>query len=266
MYYFIPRSGMLAVLRATIEEKGIVPFQNSAVVPLDTFLELLSSYFHATVICVGEQHYIQSGVCNGSRVAPYLCDLLLAAVGRRIEDALKDNHVLAIFRYVDDFLVLCKTADEPDLTKCREGVLTTFHEACPDLNFTFEMPEKKYRFLDLAITFETQHTCCNYEARSCNGFLPYDSDHSKNLKRAIVTTVLQAALKKSCHHLMEESFMHQVTRLNNADYPKGLLTVVAEGMLKKMKLLNSKLQEEENSQQKRKKVAAVPYVHGLSRV
>lgn len=71
-----------------------------------------------------------------------------------MKKALNDNKILRIFRYADDFLVLRTTANEIELTECRENTLGTFHEATPKLNFTYEISERKqFTFLDLNLTF-----------------------------------------------------------------------------------------------------------------
>ncbi|KAH6934180.1 hypothetical protein HPB50_021482 [Hyalomma asiaticum] len=48
---------------------------------------LLATYLHGAVINFEEQRYTQrSGVCIGSKVAPHLCEVYLAAVGKTIEE------------------------------------------------------------------------------------------------------------------------------------------------------------------------------------
>lgn len=134
-------------------------------------------YLAATVVTHQGQHFVQkSGVCIGSRVAPYLCDLFLAASGRNTQENLNDARVKAIFRYVDDYLVLCNTEVEDPGNGCNESVLTSFQKSCPESVFTYELPlEKSIKFLDLLLEFKASHICWRYESRSCKEFLPYTS-------------------------------------------------------------------------------------------
>lgn len=79
-YYSIPHASIMPILRDSIEKQGVSPFQNAAGVNVDSFLELLGCYLTATVVSHEGQAYVQrSGVCIGSRVAPHLCDVYLAA-------------------------------------------------------------------------------------------------------------------------------------------------------------------------------------------
>ncbi|KAM7312836.1 reverse transcriptase domain-containing protein [Ixodes scapularis] len=159
MYYSIPHTSLMPILRETIEEHGVTPFQTAAGINIDAFLELLGVYLTATVISYEGLDYVQkSGICIGSRVAPHLCDLFLAACGRHIQSTLNDARVKAIFRYVDDFLILCSTDIESEENGCRSTIMKSFHECCPDLLFTHELPVgKSIKFLDLALEFKDGH-------------------------------------------------------------------------------------------------------------
>lgn len=104
----------MKVLRETIEEQGITIFQNAAGMSLDSFLELsLCVYLTATVVTHRDQIFVQkSGVCIGSRVAPYLSDVFLAACGISTQQMLKDPRIEVIFRYANDSLILRKEKTE----------------------------------------------------------------------------------------------------------------------------------------------------------
>lgn len=158
MYYSIPHASLVQVLRCTIETQGLAKFQNAAGISLDTFMEVLSCYLSATVVTYEDRHYVQkSGVCIGSQVAPHLCDVFLAACGVAIQQVLKDPQVAAVFRYVDDFLILCTTEADETADGCLNNTLRHFHASCMGLKFTYELPANKtIRFLDLALTFQKE--------------------------------------------------------------------------------------------------------------
>ncbi|MDD9361341.1 MAG: reverse transcriptase domain-containing protein, partial [Anaplasma sp.] len=230
MYYSIPHASLMSILRHIIEEQGSIPFQNAAGINVDTFLELLSGYLTSTVVAHQGQHFLQkSGVCIGSRIAPQLCDLFLAARGRIIQDNLKDTRIMAIFRYVDDFLILHTKEVGDQGNGCKQTVLQCFQESCPDLVFTYELPvDMAIKFLDLKLEFKDRHVCWTYEPRSSKGFLPFASGHSKTIKRSVANTALLSALNKSCHHTTESSFKRQISRLRDSGYPNSLLVSVCE--------------------------------------
>ncbi|XP_075726200.1 uncharacterized protein LOC142767846 [Rhipicephalus microplus] len=118
------------------------------------------------------------------------------------------------------------------------------------------------RFLDLKLKFETDHICWEYEPRASKLLLPFDSCHSKLVKRSIATTCFTNALKKSCRHLISESFSKQLERLKAAAYPSHLLISVAESILKKLKHTQGRLSLSECN--RNKKCTVVPYMHGIA--
>lgn len=91
------------------------------------------------------------------------------------------------------------------------------------------------QFLDLNLTFLPDHVCWIYKPRVRKGLLPYESAHSKTVKRAVAMACLQGALVNSCHHRVRESFVAQVSRLLTAGFPLMVLIAVAESLLKKIK-------------------------------
>lgn len=59
MYYLIPHTNLIAILRSTIEKQGTTAFQNAAGINVDTFLELLGVYLNATVVVYQDQPMVQ---------------------------------------------------------------------------------------------------------------------------------------------------------------------------------------------------------------
>ena len=193
----------------------------------------------------------------------FLCDLFLAACGRKIQEMVKDPRVSVIFRYVDDFLILCKTEVDEENTECRESVMSSFQQSCFGLLFTYELPvDKSIRFLDLALTFTVGHVCWRYQARSCKGFLPFDSGHSKNVKQSVATTVLTAALRKSCSHQVGRSFQTQISRLQAAGYPNALLIATCEKICNSIK--RNPGEEGQTKKNTRQPIVIAPYIHGIT--
>lgn len=255
----------MSILRQTIEEHNSTSFQNAAGINLDTFLELLSAYLKATVVAHQGRHFVQkSGVCIGSRVAPQLCDLFLAACGRTIQKNLNDDRITAIFRYVDDFLILTTTEVEAQNNGCKEAVLQCFQKSCPELAFTHELPvDRSIKFLDLTLEFNEIHVCWKYEPRSSKGFLPFTSGHSKTVKRGVAKTALVSALNKSCDHNIGQSFNKQISRLRNSGYPIGLLVCVCENICTKLKHKSADTDGRESTKTQ-KQISVIPYIHGIT--
>lgn len=79
------------------------------------------------------------------------------------------------------------------------------------------------------------HVCRSFSPRSRKELLPYDSAHSKLVKRAIASLCLESALRKSCAHMTQSSFEHQVKRLLLAGFPVSVVNAVAETLLEKVK-------------------------------
>lgn len=171
---------------------------------------------------------------------------------------------MAIFRYVDDFLIL-HTKKEGDQTNgCKQTVLQCFQECCPELVFTHELPvDRGIKFLDLKLEFKDRHVCWMYEPRSSKGFLPFESGHSKTIKRSVANTALLSALNKSCHHNTESSFKRQISRLRDSGYPNALLVSVCEKISTKLKCKTSGTDGTQQTKDKQK-IAILPYIHGIT--
>lgn len=164
---------------------------------------------------------------------------------------------------MDDFLVLCNSnADEPS-NGCLDGVSRTFKHSCPGLFFTQELPvNQSIRFLDLSLEFRNTHVCWMYEARSCKGFLPSNSEHSRTVKRGLATKALASALQQSCPHRVGCSFQKQLCRLQDSGYASTLLIPVCETLCKKVRQ-----KQKTNAQPTKKKppkpLVVMPYIHGI---
>lgn len=220
----------------------------------------------ATVVTHQNRPYVQkSGVCIGSKVGPYLCDIFLAACGVAIQQVLKDPRVAAIFRYVDDFLILCTTGVGESLDGCLHTTLRHFQTSCMGLTFTYEPPvDNSIRFLDLALNFQTEHLCWRYEVRSGKGFLPFESEHSKIVKQGVATAALSASLRKTCPHQMVKSFETQMSRLQEAGYPKPFLASICEKICRNIKRTCQRTDLDPPKQISRSPFAVVPYIHGVT--
>lgn len=137
-----------------------------------------------------------------------------------------------------------------------------FRESFHPLVLSHEVPENScLRFLELKLHFLPDHVCWIFEPRANKPLLPYESAHSKLVKRNIIQATFNNALLKSCAHSLESSFFNQAQRLLSSGYPALLLSSVAQKMLKTRqgKSLTSR-----EGQSRNKKVAVIPYIHQLS--
>lgn len=172
---------------------------------------------------------------------------------------------MRIFRYVDDFLVFLE-CDEKAFDQSVGAILDIFQKCLDPLDITHEKPEDgNMRFLDIALHSHPNHTCWSYEPRARKPLLPYQSAHSKLVKRGIVKMCIKNALEKSCVHALHSSFTQQVDRMEKAGYPRHVVVSVAETILKSYKSHHN-LGERGcgTSECTKMKTAVVPYVHGVS--
>lgn len=192
-------------------------------------------------------------------MAPVLSNLFLGHLDRCLADRLEGLHVIKIFRYVDDFLVLFDST----VAKFPEAVdklLTVFRQCFNPLELTHEVPvNNALQFLDISLTLSEQHVCWSYHPRANKPLLPFHSAHSKLTKRGIASMCFKNALSRSCCHTIQTSFKEQSERLLAAGYPAAVLVSVAEGSLKN---LNAEKCQSENTE--KKKVAVIPYLHNTS--
>uniref|UniRef100_L7LY07 Putative tick transposon n=1 Tax=Rhipicephalus pulchellus TaxID=72859 RepID=L7LY07_RHIPC len=259
LFYSIPHDGLFDAVRHAIDEFGEVKFQNKFCIFTNSFLELLKFYLESTVISYQDGFYVQkAGICIGSAVAPVLSDIFLAAFDQRLKDEMSSLGVVRTFRYVDDYLIVLGDIPGELRNGTVKGVLETFARLSGGLKFTHEMPvENEIQFLDLRLKFSEEHVCYRYNPRSKKGLLPYESAHSKVIKRGIVLSTCAAALNKSCPHQMPESFKAQVSRLRAAGYPLQIISGACEGLLQKYKATKPKDKE-------KKPVHVMPYLHRIS--
>lgn len=138
--------------------------------------------------------------------------------------------------------------------------MSVFKESSRGLKFTLERQDGQFlQFLDLRMQFTGEHVCWGYKPRTQKGILPYDSAHSKLVKRSIASSCLETAIGKSCHHAMHDSLCSQVKRLGTAGYPTSLMLAVAEKLLKKFRGKSQK-----DKQKKRARPHVMPYLHRVS--
>lgn len=172
--------------------------------------------------------------------------------------------MVKVFSYVDDFLILLNLKNPTDLEDVSCDILNSFRSCSNLLNFTKELASDEIRLLDLKLIFSnTGHVCWMYAPRTKKQLLPFNSSYSKLVKRGIANLCFSNALKKSCHHSMDQSFNEQVTRLKAASFPDSVLKAVAETKMKKLKKeiggMPSSGQNEDH-----RRVEVLPYIHKLS--
>ncbi|XP_037529250.1 uncharacterized protein LOC119406586 [Rhipicephalus sanguineus] len=261
LFYSLSQEDIVRVVKKCIEEHGVVRFQNTIGTSASRFEELLVLYLRSTAVEHNGQMYVQrNGICIGSHMAPVLSDLLLAHYDGILDEKLQSAGWVQIFRYVDDFLVLFWA--QPEETSCEvERILGMFRSRFPGLTFTRELPvEGKIRFLDMEIYRGLNHTCWSYAPRSKKLLLPFSSNHSKIVKRAIACGALRNALVRSCHHSIASYYGSQVQRLKESDYPESLLISLTAALLREVRSTREHIRP---SLQKSKTVV-IPYVHSVS--
>lgn len=244
-----------------IENNGLVAFQNECGLSMGVFLDLLMHYLQSLFVCFEGKTFVQrSGVCIGSCVAPILSDIYLASVDRNITASLDKQVFFKVVRYVDDYLLLFTRKNQQDEKLALENALSVFKEKTANLVSTSEVPiGGQLQFLDLRLCIQEHHVCWKYSPRSAKGLLPYGSCHSKLVKRGTVSFCLLSSLRKSCHHLMSESFEYQLNRARKSGYPAHMPSVVMWSLLKKVRCT-----EEPYSKKKPERPVVIPYMHKIS--
>ncbi|CAN7941637.1 unnamed protein product, partial [Ixodes hexagonus] len=261
LFYSVPHDDFLVAVREGIEASGTISFQNACGVTAEAFLEVLKCYLISTLVCFEGTVYVQKrGICIGSSVAPVLCEIFLEKLDRSISVALVDAPVVKICKYVDDFVVFVSTHSEERLDSLAQSILKVFSSCSNHLRFTLELPVDGFlQFLDVRLSFNSaEHVCWAYTPRTKKALLPYDSAHSKLIKRGIASLCLRSALMKFCPHVLRESFELQVLRLKQSGFPPVVLEGVAESLLKKLKNRNIV------PKRRHKKFEVMPYVHKVS--
>lgn len=187
----------------------------------------------------------------------------MASVGRDLSNSINPDKVFKGFRYVDDFLVLLKKRDDASYPNTVTEILGIFNRDGKGLTFTHELPlYSSLQFLDINLNFLDDHVCWEYSPRTAKALLPYDSSHSKTVKRAIASSCLHSALYKSCEHAVDKSFGHQMTRLEAAGFPRSMLTAVAEDLLRKTKTVSQRVTPEPLHKKVRPEI--IPYAHRVA--
>lgn len=116
-----------------------------------------------------------------------------------------------VFRYEDDYLVLLNKEDDGAVIK---EMCPIFTDSGSGFVFTTELPVSgRLWFIYLNLKSGPQHSCWLYSLRAQKGLPPYDSPHSKILKRSIPLSYLCALFRKSCQHNLIEAFAGQLVRL-----------------------------------------------------
>lgn len=201
------------------------------------------------------------GVCIGSKVAPVLSNIFFSFVDRAVNERLQ-NVVSLICRYVDDYLVVVKSDNFAQLSG---SVMQVFEECGYGLKFTMELPcENKLQFLDLQLKFEDDHVCWRYNPRTGKPLLDYGSGHSKLIKNGVAFACLRAALSRSCHETLLDSFLDQVDRLRKARYPDSVLIMTAKKLIRWVKSQDKGKDADGCDRSTQEKVAVIPYVHKMS--
>ncbi|CAN7947377.1 unnamed protein product [Ixodes hexagonus] len=241
LFYSLPHDQLLASVRYCIETNWELGLRNYSGVALEDFLEMLHFYLNSMVVGWNNSLFLQKpGVCIGSCLAPILSDIYLSGVDRAVESALGASAVKRVFRYVDDFLVLYKGAEEDET---RSFVLAAFEKCGGGLRFTCEEPnEGALQFLDLTMYLGDKTICWTFSPRSRKAILDFKSSHSK-----------------SCAHKMSEGIGRQIGRLKESGFPLALLAEVASTLLKKAKGV-----ERAKAQKEKKRMVVVPYLHRVS--
>lgn len=262
LFYSLPHDRLLqCVKKCIVEDNDEEAFISKCGVSVGSFLELVSFYLKSTFVDWEGRLYVQkTGVCIGSKVAPVLSNIFLSYADRSIKVNL-DNRVKQIFRYVDDYLVF---VESHDFKAHVDDILKTFENCGFGLKFTFELPEdNQLQFLDIRLEKKVNHVCWSFLQRSEKPLLNYQSGHSKIVKCGIAVSCLGSALTKSCIHTLGSSFDKQVQRLRSAGFPKDVIALASNKILKKMKSFG-RHEAQENSGNDRTKYAVIPYIHQLS--
>lgn len=111
----------------------------------------------------------------------------------------------------------------------------TFLTEAGGLDFTWELPQdNSVQLLDLKPSFTRAHQCWMYNPRT-KSLLPFESAHSKLIKRGIANTCLNSALMKSCEHSILTGFNIQTSRLEDIQFPPSVIMSVCKSLLQKVK-------------------------------
>ncbi|CAN8026771.1 unnamed protein product, partial [Ixodes persulcatus] len=127
----------------------------------------------------------------------------------------------------------------------------------PELLLSHEEPiEEDLHFLDLRSNV-SNGLCWEYGKLEPKPLLPYQSSHSKLVKRGVVTSLPNNAIKKSCVHRVDAAIKYQQTRFKNAGYKANVVESVTRKMLMRFQGLPR------TEKVRLEKVACIPFFHGF---
>lgn len=177
---------------------------------------------------------------------------------------LAEFNAVKVFRYVDDYLILFDDSNDSFQADVTQALLV-FQRLFEPLVLTHELPTNDtIRFLDLSITCTRDHICWTYDPRGKKSVLPFNSAHSKLVKRSIINLCLTNALQKSCPHTMERSFYQQTARLKESGYPEQIIISVAERIYREVKSKSKGSMKASAESQQKRNLVVVPYLHSIS--
>ncbi|CAN7997562.1 unnamed protein product [Ixodes hexagonus] len=87
------------------------------------------------------------------------------------------------------------------------------------------------------------HVCWMHHPITTKTLLDYRSAHSKLVKNGIAFSCLQSALTKSCFHKMKASFLAQVARLRDSNFPDLVITSACDRLTRNIKQCSSLLRQ-----------------------
>lgn len=168
------------------------------------FLNLLELCFNSTSVEFEGPRYTQKeGVCIGSPLAPALSEIYLAPLDlKALVQSLLDQ-VVIIERFVDDILISSVVIQV--LPMIKKGII----DAAPELSFSHEEPiDGEQQFLDLRLNL-SDGLCWEFGQLAPKPLLLYQSCQSKLVKRGVVMSLLDNALKKSCVNRVDAATKNQ---------------------------------------------------------
>lgn len=116
--------------------------------------------------------------------APDLSDQFLAKCDRYIQGKVPECDEIRVPRYVDDYLVLPCKRNEREITTPSTQALDLFKIDADGLFFSVEMFQKnRISYLNLTLFLNYEGICWCFEPRAGKGVLPFDTAHSKLVKR-----------------------------------------------------------------------------------
>jgi hypothetical protein len=129
------------------------------------------------------------------------------------------------------------------------------------LTFSKEkMTMNKIQFLDLLLIRKKGGLCWRYQQRKSKPILHYTSNHSKIVKKGIVISLLRNTRTKSCKHESRYSKEIQLGRLEEAQYPSGLIEIEDRKLVKEWAMGGKRIRKE----REKLPVAIIPFYHTFS--